>query len=153
MLNLTDSHLLTIPHDLHRQRRKPLEPVFSRSGIRRFEPMLAEFIKKLVCRFDALKGTASIVRLDHAFLRCLAMLWADYAVGQRGASWMNLKSLLSLLLTRMYWSKNFEHAHSISSRFDMYLGFVRSVNLLTGLPFLIRYFTDLSKQTIPPEKS
>lgn len=29
--------------------------------------MLAELVSKLVCRFDALKGTGSIVRLDHAF--------------------------------------------------------------------------------------
>lgn len=29
--------------------------------------MLAELVNKLVGRFDALKGTASIVRLDHAF--------------------------------------------------------------------------------------
>ena len=63
------SHLLTTPHDLHRRRRKPLEPFFSRLGITRLWPILAEVVEKFAGRLEALKGTESVVRLDHA---CLA---------------------------------------------------------------------------------
>jgi cytochrome P450 len=62
-----DSHFLTIDHDLHRRRRKPLEPFFSRKGISAFQPMLAEFVKKLESRLDSLSGTERVIRLDHAF--------------------------------------------------------------------------------------
>lgn len=61
------SHFLAKSHDLHRRRRKPLEPFFSRQGIKRLEPMLADLVRCLAGRLDALKGTHSVVRLDHAF--------------------------------------------------------------------------------------
>ncbi|RWA09439.1 hypothetical protein EKO27_g5656 [Xylaria grammica] len=68
-LDLEGSHLLTTGHDLHRRRRKPLEPFFSRLGVTRLEPMVAEVCEKLVVkRFENFKGTGKIVRLDHAFL-------------------------------------------------------------------------------------
>lgn len=54
-------------HDLHRRRRKPLEPFFSRLGVVRLQPILAQVVANLVSRFEALKGTHSVVRLDHAF--------------------------------------------------------------------------------------
>ncbi|KAL8948518.1 MAG: hypothetical protein Q9222_005299 [Ikaeria aurantiellina] len=61
------SHFLTTDHDLHRRRRKPLEPFFSRSGILRLQPLLAETIEKLSNRFEHAKGTGTVIRLDHAF--------------------------------------------------------------------------------------
>ncbi|KAL3471911.1 cytochrome P450 [Aspergillus californicus] len=62
------SHLATIAHDLHRRRRKPLDPFFSRQGITKLEPMVAELTEKLVVgRFEKFKGTGQVVRLDHAF--------------------------------------------------------------------------------------
>ena len=60
------SHLLTTSHDLHRRRRKPLEPFFSRLGVTRLWPILAEVVEKFAGRLEALKGTESVVRLDHA---------------------------------------------------------------------------------------
>jgi cytochrome P450 len=61
------SHLLTTDHDLHRRRRKPLEPFFSRMGISRLQPMLAEVALHLESRLRDLKGTKTVIRLDHAF--------------------------------------------------------------------------------------
>jgi cytochrome P450 len=52
---------------MHRRRRKPLEPFFSRSGILRLQYLLADTTEKLVNRFEQVKGTGSIIRLDHAF--------------------------------------------------------------------------------------
>lgn len=67
MLTCLGSHLLTTDHDLHRRRRKPLEPFFSRSGVARLQPVLAHVVANLVRPFEALKGTHSVIRLDHAF--------------------------------------------------------------------------------------
>ncbi|KAI0160237.1 cytochrome P450 family protein [Xylariaceae sp. FL1272] len=68
-LDLEGSHLLTTGHELHRKRRKPLEPFFSRLGVTRLEPMVAEMCEKLIIgRFEAFRGTGKVIRLDHAFL-------------------------------------------------------------------------------------
>lgn len=61
------SHLLTQDHDLHKRRRKPLEPFFSRMGIQRLQPMLAEISLKMETRLRELAGTRKVIRLDHLF--------------------------------------------------------------------------------------
>ncbi|KAI3321134.1 cytochrome P450 [Xylariaceae sp. AK1471] len=61
------SHLLTREHDLHRVRRKPLEPYFSRMGVSRLQPMLAEVALHLETRLRQYAGTGKVLRLDHAF--------------------------------------------------------------------------------------
>ncbi|KAL8720262.1 MAG: hypothetical protein Q9225_002860 [Loekoesia sp. 1 TL-2023] len=66
-INLDGAHLLTTDHDLHRRRRKPLEPLFSRLGVSRLQLMLAEVVEKLASRIEAFRGTHSVIRLDHAF--------------------------------------------------------------------------------------
>ena len=58
---------MTVPSGLHRRRRKPLEPYFSPLGITRIQPTLAELVYKLIQRLEAVKGTDTIIRLDHAF--------------------------------------------------------------------------------------
>ena len=59
--------MLSKSHDLHRRRRKPLEPFFSRLGVSRLEHMLADVVAKFNSRLEAFKGTDTVVRLDHAF--------------------------------------------------------------------------------------
>ncbi|TVY27315.1 Cytochrome P450 monooxygenase [Lachnellula hyalina] len=55
-------------HDAHRRRRKPLEPYFSRKGVMELEKTtLHPTVRKLEKRFQALKGTGTVVRLDYAF--------------------------------------------------------------------------------------
>ena len=58
---------MTISHDLHRRRRKPLEPYFSRMGVTRLEPTLAELLGKLTRRLENLKGTGVVLRMEHVF--------------------------------------------------------------------------------------
>ncbi|KAL3478677.1 cytochrome P450 [Aspergillus californicus] len=65
-LDLDGSHLLTVDHDLHRKRRKPLEPFFSRMNIQKLQPMLAEVVLQFERRFQALEGKNAVVRFDHA---------------------------------------------------------------------------------------
>ncbi|KAF9889738.1 hypothetical protein FE257_007044 [Aspergillus nanangensis] len=61
------SHTMTENHELHRRRRKPLEPFFSRMGIDKMEPMIIEEAKLLNDRLTGLKGSGNIIRLDHVF--------------------------------------------------------------------------------------
>lgn len=61
------SHLLTTGHDLHRKRRKPLEPFFSRIGIARLQPMLAELTRHCEARIQQFKKSNQAIRLDHAY--------------------------------------------------------------------------------------
>ena len=62
------NHFMTIDHDLHRQRRKPFDPFFSRMAINiRYWPMLAEKASFLESRIRECKGQGKAVRLDRAF--------------------------------------------------------------------------------------
>ena len=63
----TDSHHLSVPHDLHRQRRKHLDGFFSRQGINRTEGIVAGAARHLADRLQALEGTGTVIHIDHAF--------------------------------------------------------------------------------------
>ncbi|KAJ6114889.1 cytochrome P450 [Penicillium sp. IBT 16267x] len=65
-IDFDGSHLLTVDHNLHRKRRKPLEPFFSARGISKLQPMLAEVALKLEARLREYEGTNQVIRLDHA---------------------------------------------------------------------------------------
>ena len=58
---------MTVPHDLHRRRRKPLEPFFSKQGIGALEPVLSSLTRRLCDRIDSHKGTSKVIRLNYAF--------------------------------------------------------------------------------------
>jgi cytochrome P450 len=66
--SLSGTFFLSHNHELHRKRRKPIEPYFSRMGVTKVEPLIHDCVAKLVERFAALSGTGQIVRLDHAML-------------------------------------------------------------------------------------
>lgn len=58
---------MTKTHELHRMRRKPLEPFFSRQGIDRFEPFITSVANIMDRRLQSLEGSKRIIRLDHVF--------------------------------------------------------------------------------------
>ncbi|KAK3389367.1 putative cytochrome P450 [Podospora didyma] len=66
-MGVNDSHNATVDHDLHRSRRKPLDVFFSRQSIERIESMIAHEVRLLDEQFTALKGTNTVVNLEHAF--------------------------------------------------------------------------------------
>ncbi|KAI1857354.1 uncharacterized protein JN550_013234 [Neoarthrinium moseri] len=66
-MDFNGSHGMTVDHDHHRLRRKPMEPFFSKTGVTRLEPRLQELVVILVQRLNELKGTGQVVRLDHVF--------------------------------------------------------------------------------------
>lgn len=66
-VDLEGSHVLTISHEGHRARRKPLEPYFSRLGIAKLEPLLHEHVERLHDRLNRYKDSGTVLRLDHIF--------------------------------------------------------------------------------------
>lgn len=63
----SDTFFASKDHDLHRKRRKPIEPYFSRGGVLKLEELIGERVEKLFHRFHELSGTGVVVRLDYAF--------------------------------------------------------------------------------------
>ncbi|KAL4749035.1 hypothetical protein BDW72DRAFT_195277 [Aspergillus terricola var. indicus] len=61
------SSVMTVSHELHRLRRKPLDPFFSRMGIDRLEPLIIEEAKLLNDRLQSYSGSGRILRLVHIF--------------------------------------------------------------------------------------
>ncbi|KAL4908422.1 hypothetical protein BDW74DRAFT_175104 [Aspergillus multicolor] len=61
------AHVVTTNHELHRHRRKPLDPFFSRRGIERIEPVIVDEVKLLNDRLQSYSGTGHVIRLDHVF--------------------------------------------------------------------------------------
>ncbi|KAL3431443.1 cytochrome P450 [Aspergillus tetrazonus] len=128
-IDFDGSHLLTVDHTLHRKRRKPLEPFFSRKSIQELQPMLAEVTLKFEQRLRALSGTGTVVRLDHACAAFSGDIIAkicldDVAEGDRfldhpefAPYWYNLIHML-----------------------------VRSIPLFTGFPSLVRIVSYIPEQ-------
>ncbi|KAF1980428.1 cytochrome P450 [Bimuria novae-zelandiae CBS 107.79] len=67
-IDFEGTHFLSLSHDLHRHRRKPLEPFFSRAGVTKLEPMVADVAKRFVRRLESYQGTDQVIRLDHAYV-------------------------------------------------------------------------------------
>ncbi|KAI0420251.1 cytochrome P450 [Xylaria grammica] len=65
-IDFDGSHLLTTGHNLHRRRRKPLEPFFSRMGVTRLQGMMADVALHLESRLRGFEGQRKVIRLDHA---------------------------------------------------------------------------------------
>ncbi|KAL2041006.1 hypothetical protein N7G274_006464 [Stereocaulon virgatum] len=116
-IDFDGSHFLTTPHDLHRRRRKPLEPFFSRLGIIRLEPMLADVVGKLNNRLEALKGSNTVVRLDHAFFA-----FSGDVIGR-----ICCEERVDFLDDPDFAPQWFDLIHAV----------IKSVPLFTGMPFLV----------------
>lgn len=117
-IDFDGSHALTTSHDLHRRRRRPLDPFFSRQGVSRLEPMLAEVGGKFVARLNALKGTNSVIRLDHAF-----------------------SAFSGDIIGRICWENNTEFLddpHFAPEWYNSVHIIIRSLPLFTGFPSLIQ---------------
>ncbi|KAF3020206.1 hypothetical protein E8E14_011129 [Neopestalotiopsis sp. 37M] len=116
---LDGSALLTHEHDLHRNRRKALDPFFSRAAIRNWEPLLASLLLRFDQRLNEKRRT--VTRLDHAFvafsgdvIRSLTCGEVDYLMDDGG------------------WSSHW---------FDLFKDVVTSAPLFTSFPWIIRLVT------------
>ncbi|KAL4757590.1 cytochrome P450 [Aspergillus foveolatus] len=61
------SSVMTVGHELHRLRYKPLDPFFSRMGIDRLEPLIIEEAKLLNDRLQNYSGSGRVLRLVDVF--------------------------------------------------------------------------------------
>ena len=131
---LLGSHLLTTDHDLHRIRRNPLEPFFSRMGVSRLQPMLAEVAEKLCGRIEASKGTRSVIRLDHAF-----SAFSEDIIGK--ICWDGKEEFLDDSDFAPEWSAfllKFLRSLLNHFRYNIIHAIVRSIPLFTGFPQIVQ---------------
>ncbi|PTB66041.1 cytochrome P450 [Trichoderma citrinoviride] len=133
-IDFDGSHLLTTDHDLHRKRRKPMEGFFSRKGITRLQPMLAEVALHLESRFRELEGTNSVIRLDHAFSAFSGDIIGRICLGtdDRGSHG-----------DRFLDSQDFA-----SDWYDVIHAIVRSIPLFTGFPQIIQILSLLPESLL-----
>ncbi|KAK2590015.1 hypothetical protein QQS21_012303 [Conoideocrella luteorostrata] len=61
------SHAVSEDHDLHRVRRKPLDQFFSRRRVQSYEHDIIEELKLLEDRFFAIRGTRTIINMEHVY--------------------------------------------------------------------------------------
>ncbi|KAK8108717.1 Cytochrome P450 monooxygenase sdnE [Apiospora sp. TS-2023a] len=79
----TTSGFATVDHHLHRLRRAPLNPFFSKKSITDKEPQIRDKVEHLCRRFAAAAGTGEVVRLDVAFTALTMDIITDFAFGAR----------------------------------------------------------------------
>ncbi|KAI0548664.1 cytochrome P450 [Xylaria curta] len=130
-IDFDGSHLLTTDHNLHRKRRKPLEPFFSRMGITRLQGMLAEIALHLESRLREFEGQSKVVRLDHALSAFSGDIIGRICLGdvQPGDSFLD--------------DPDFAPAW-----YDLIHSIVRSIPLFTAFPLLVQILSYIPEPVI-----
>ena len=85
---LVDNMFATVEHDLHRKRRKALEPFFSKKKITELEPVIQSKARRLSERLLLLKGTRTPVSLVYPFSAATGDIISNYCFGE---SWEALE--------------------------------------------------------------
>ncbi|KAH7309215.1 cytochrome P450 [Stachybotrys elegans] len=123
------SHLLIRDHNIHIRRRKPLEPFFSRKGITRLQNMLGEVAFHLESRIQALQGTGSVIRLDHAF-----SAFSGDIIGR-----ICLDDAKNLFLDDPNFAPDW---------YNLIHAIVRSTPLLTGFPWIVQLINLIPEKVV-----
>lgn len=58
---------MSYDHDLHRVRRKPLDPFFSKRGALAFEPVILAELAVLEQRFLTISGTSRVINIENVY--------------------------------------------------------------------------------------
>jgi cytochrome P450 len=72
----------TIPHDLHRSRRAPMNPYFSKQSIQRLEPILQRTLKKVLSRLAQNAESGEPIRMQLLYAATTSDISSDYCFGQ-----------------------------------------------------------------------
>ncbi|KAJ6021662.1 cytochrome P450 [Penicillium herquei] len=72
----------TPDHSLHRQRRNALNSFFSVASIRRLEPIMKTYMKKMFKILDKAGNTGQILHMHHLFKACASDVITVYAFGE-----------------------------------------------------------------------
>lgn len=62
-----DSHFTTLNHDLHRERRAAIAPLFSAGSVRKFQPVIEERVDRLLERIREFRDKGEVLDLTLAF--------------------------------------------------------------------------------------
>ncbi|KAI9883757.1 MAG: hypothetical protein M1823_004458 [Watsoniomyces obsoletus] len=74
-----DAMFTTISHDLHRMRRAPLSPFFSKRSVSRLEPIILSSVKQLCKRIQEFQETGEPLNLNRAFSALTIDIIMDYS--------------------------------------------------------------------------
>lgn len=85
--SVPNSFFSTVGHDLHRQRRAPVAPFFSKRSVNELEPVLRSKVEQLCARFAEKARAGEVVYCDAAFTALTSDVISDFAFGQ---SWDQL---------------------------------------------------------------
>jgi hypothetical protein len=140
----TDSHILTVDHDLHRQRRKPMDPFFSRIGVQRLQAMLAEVALKMETRLREFQGAGQVVRLDHVFsafssdVMCRICL-SNHNDAEKRDDFLDHPEFVPewYVPAAPFRRLTNSQANARVRRFNCIVGMVKALPLFTGFPWLI----------------
>jgi len=72
----------TIPHDLHRSRRAPMNPYFSKQSIQRLEPILQRTLKKVLGRLAQKAESGEPIAMQLLYAATTSDIISDYCFGQ-----------------------------------------------------------------------
>lgn len=81
MFGTSSSFFSAISHDLHRRRRAPFNPFFSRASVQKLEYMIKDVVGQLCSRLEGFRETKEPVNLRHAFAAVTMDVITDYAFG------------------------------------------------------------------------
>ncbi|MAD85597.1 MAG: hypothetical protein CL912_21765 [Deltaproteobacteria bacterium] len=82
LFGMTDGSLATIDHDHHRLRRSAISPFFSKTNVRKLEPVIQGNVDKLMRRLERLEGTRKPVNLNVVFGAFTSDIIIEYAFGE-----------------------------------------------------------------------
>ncbi|KAK0102780.1 hypothetical protein ONS95_006377 [Cadophora gregata] len=82
LFGMTDGSLATIDHDHHRLRRGAISPFFSKTNVRKLEPVIQGNVEKLMRRLETLEGTGKPVNLNVIFGAFTSDIIIEYAFGE-----------------------------------------------------------------------
>ena len=135
---LTGSMLFTPSHEIHKARRKAVEPFFSRQNIARIEPMIVEQAMILAERLRQTGGSGEVVTLEHAIFA-----FASDVVGRICCETSTIPHLLQERDFAPQWYVMSPRPHPrllMGRRYGLFLHGARSLMPFMHLPFLVRYW-------------
>jgi cytochrome P450 len=109
----------TIEHDLHRRRRTPLNPFFSKAKVRGVEPIVRQAVDKILKRLDQQAKTGEPTRLIILFAAATHDIISEYCFGQ------SLGNLDRADLNESFFDAISEG--SLSFHFDSYLPWIYAI--------------------------
>ncbi|KAH6693344.1 putative cytochrome P450 [Leptodontidium sp. MPI-SDFR-AT-0119] len=82
LFGMTQGSLATIDHDHHRLRRNAINPFFSKTNVRKLEPVIQSNVSKLMTRLEKLEDTGELVNLNIVFSAFTSDIIIEYAFGE-----------------------------------------------------------------------